>query len=403
MKRELLLFFILTAVVAFGNGLSDSIYSNYYYDAYSVNEIQRAFIEFPRELPGVLCVVIISALSFIGDVRIAFIAQCLSCIGVLALGFFSPSFSIMLIFLFINSLGMHLYMPLADNMCMALAEPGNVGKRVGQYGSVKTAAAFATGILVFVGFKFGFFSFNTDTIVPFVISGVGFAVAGVLVLMLMASLKGKNIIVKRDRKSFVFRKEYKFYYTLTILHGVQKQIAFVFGSWVVIDLLLKGADTMSLLIIGGSFCSMFFFKYVGKWLDTKGVKFMMFVDALSFIFVYTIYGFAVWLIADNILPNNSYMVIVIYVLFILDRLSMQVGVVKAVYLRQIAICPEDVTKALSTGVSLDHVAAIIAAQISGLIWANFGPQWVFFFAAIFSLGNLFVAFKVKDPRNFIEE
>ncbi|MFI3229698.1 MAG: MFS transporter [Bacillota bacterium] len=398
MRRELLLFFILIGVVAFANGLSDSIFSNYYKDAYDINEVQRAFIEIPREIPGLICVLIISALSFIGDFRIAFIAQLLSCIGITVLGFITPSFSIMLIFLFINSLGMHLFMPLSDKIGMSLAEPDKVGVRVGQYGSVKTAVAFFTGILVFVGFYTDFFSFTTDIKWVFVISGIGFFVAAVVAFLLVKETKKNEIVPTKTKFKFLFRKEYKYYYLLTVLHGVQKQIAYVFGSWVIVDLLLKGADVMSLLTIASSFLGIFFFRFVGKWLDTKGIKFMMFFDALSFIFVYTIYGFVVLLITKEVLPDSSFLVMIIYVLFVLDRLSMQVGVVKSVYMRRIALDPSEVTRALSTGTSLDHAAAIIAAQISGLVWAYFGAHWVFFIAAFFSLGNLFVAFKIKEPK-----
>lgn len=77
---------------------------------------------------------------------------------------------------------------------------------------------------------------------------------------------------------------------------------------------------------------------------------------------------------------------------------MQIGVVKSVYLRSIAVNPEEITSQLSAGLSLDHVVAIIAAQISGVVWMLFGPQWVFFTAAFFSLGNLFVAWKIPKDQ-----
>lgn len=399
MNKALLLFFILISVVAFANGLSDSIFSNYYKEAYDINEVQRAFIEFPRELPGVLCIFVIAGLSFIGDIRIAFIAQILSCIGIAALGLFSPTYTVMLIFLFVNSLGMHVFMPLSDTIGMNLAEPDRIGIRVGQYGSIKTAIGFITGIIVFVGFRTEIFSFTTDIILVFVISAIGFLLAAIVAFMLVkeTSKNETKINYKKTKMSFVFKKEYKYYYMLTTLHGVQKQIAYVFGSWVIVDLLLKGADIMSLLTIASSFLGIFFFRYVGGWIQTRGIKFMMYIDALSFIVIYVIYGIAVWKIvgADN---PSTYMIYLIYVLFILDRLSMQVGVVKAVYLKGIAVVPEDVSKALSTGVSLDHIVAILAAQVSGIVWSTFGAQWVFFMAAFFSLGNLFVAYKIKEPN-----
>ncbi|MEG1426735.1 MAG: hypothetical protein RSC76_03515, partial [Oscillospiraceae bacterium] len=140
-------------------------------------------------------------------------------------------------------------------------------------------------------------------------------------------------------------------------------------------------------------------KKVGSWMDKLGIKFMMYVDALSFIIVYVLYGFVVWGIAEKTLPTSGWPVIVVYGLFVLDRLSMQVGIVKSVYLKSIAFHPEEITAVLSTGISLDHVVSILAAQLSGFVWVTFGPQWVFFMAAFLSLGNLFVAFRINPEED----
>ncbi len=393
-SKSMLLFFVLVAIVAIGNGLSDSIYGNYFKDAYDVSATQRAFIEFPRELPGILCVLVIGALSFLGDIRIALLAQIASCIGVSVLGIFSPSFSVMLLFLFINSLGMHIFMPLQDSIGMSLAKKEELGKRVGQFASIKTAMGFLTSTLVFVGFRFGWFSFTSDIKWTFIIASFCFMLAAFLCFLLYKETKGKQTI--RVRKTpFVFRHVYRYFYLLTILHGVQKQIAYVFGSWVLIDLLLKGADIMSLLLIVSSFMGIFFMQKLGLWIDRFGVKKMMYVDALSFIIIYVVYGFVVWGITTKYLPSAGWPVLIVYGLFVLDRLSMQMGIVKSVYLKKIAKDGNDVTAVLSTGISLDHVVSIIAAQVSGYIWVSFGPQWVFFMAAFFSLGNLYVASRIQ--------
>ncbi len=398
-SNNLLLCFVLVAFVALGNGMSDGIYGNYFKDAYNVTTAQRAFIEFPRELPGILCVFIIGALSFLGDFKLAVIAQILACFGLTVLGLFTPSFNIMLIFLFINSLGMHLFMPLQDSMVMSLAEPDQIGKRIGQYSSIKIGIGFLSGIIVFIGFRTGLFSFVSEFKLVFIIGALSFVIATMLALKLVSNTKNLNRPINKNRISLIFRKEYKYYYMLTVLHGVQKQIAYVFGSWVIIDLLLKGADVMSLLVITGNFIGMFFMAKLGKWIDKYGVKSMLYLDALTFIIIYTIYGFIVWNLTGAVDPGSSWMVMVVYLLFISDRLSMQIGVVKSVYLKSIAVDPNEVTATLSTGISLDHMVAIVAAQISGLIWTNLGPQWVFFIAAFLSFGNLFVAWKIEPAKH----
>ncbi len=398
-RKDLLFFFILVAAVGLGNGFSDTIFSNYFKEVYHATATQRAFVEFPREMPGVLCAFAIAAMSALGDLKIAVIAQVCSCVGLIAMGLFTPSFGVMLIFLFISSCGMHLFMPIQDSLGMGLAEKDKIGERIGQYISIKTASGFVAGIIVFFGFRSGVLSFQTPIKWVFVLASIIFAVAAFSSVMLLKTVPKELVPVKKRKFKLVFRKEYKYYYLLTVLRGVQKQVALVFGAWVIVDLLGKGADIMSLLIICASFLGIFFTRYLGRWLDRFGVKRMMYLDALSFIFVYVLYGITVWLITGDFLPKGGWMVLCIYLLFILDRLSMQVGIVQAVYLRSIAISPEDVTPTLSTGLSLDHMVSVLAAQISGLVWTLWGAHWVFFIAAFFSLGNLFVAFKMEDDKS----
>ena len=124
----------------------------------------------------------------------------------------------------------------------------------------------------------------------------------------------------------------------------------------------------------------------------------MYVDALTFIGVYIVYGFVVWGITSNVLSSTGWSIWIVYLLFVLDRLSMQIGMVKSIYLRSIAFNEQDVVSTLSMGISLDHMVSIIAAIAGGFVWSVWGSQWVFFLAAFFSLGNLYVAYKVQPEK-----
>lgn len=395
-RIELILFFILISIVALGNGLSDSIYSNYFKEVYGVTAFQRGLIEFPRELPGILCTVVIGVLGFMGDIRVAFIAQVLSLIGVTMLGLVTPSFGIMLVFLFINSMGMHLFMPLQDAIGMSLAEQDRIGRRMGQYSSVRAAFSLVAALMVFFGFRTGFFTFQEPVKVVFLISGTLFTAAAVITAIMSRRV---NIEIKtRKRRKLVFRKQYKYFYFLTVLKGVQKQIAYVYGTWIIVDLLMKRADTIALLTIAFTFVSIFFLSKLGHWMDRYGIKSMMYFDALTFIIVYLVYGGMVWGIESGTLQNQGWAVWTIYLLYIADRLSMQIGMVNSIYLRSIAVDKEEITSTLSMGVSLDHIISIIAAMIGGFIWTKWGSHWVFFLAALFSVGNLYIAAKVQPEE-----
>ncbi len=393
MKKEIKIYFAILALTAFGLGLTNNVISNFFKDAYQVTAYQRGFLEFPRELPGLISVFVIAALSFLSDIRISIIAQVLSVIGIIALGIYTPSFNIMIIYIFINSLGMHLFFPLQDSIGMELAEKDNIGKRLGQFKGFFTGVQMVASIFVFIGFKAGFMSFETPVKTPFIIAGLLFFGVLVLLVMLDRIVRVNHPHVKQS--GYVFRKEYKYYYVLVVLFGVQKQIMMVYGPWVLIELLSKKADTISILTVIGSFIGIFFIPAIGRWLDTYGVKKLMYVDALSFIGVYLVYGLLAMGYVNGSIKTAGIGMLLAYAIFIIDRMSTQMGIVRTLYLRKIALKPSDVTPTLTLGQSMDHFVSIICAYLGGIIWVAWGPQYIFFLAAGFSLINLYVAYKIE--------
>jgi len=72
-------------------------------------------------------------------------------------------------------------------------------------------------------------------------------------------------------------------------------------------------------------------------------------------------------------------------------MSMQMSMIKTIYLRSISVDESEITSTLSLGMSMDHIVSIICAYIGGIIWIRLGPQYIFFFAAAASLVNLVVS------------
>lgn len=420
---ELKRYLAAIALTALALGFSNDVISNYFKDAYNVTPYQRGLIEFPRETPGVLCYLVITALSGLGDLRVAIIAQALSLVGIGALGLASPGFTVMLAFVFVNSMGMHLFMPLQDSIGMSLVRKGKLGTMVGKFKGVSTAFQMAAAVAVFLGFRGGVFSFTSG--IKWIFLASAFLLGAVLVLLISLERGTRRGWEKKDASlppesaagsaatapgaagsasgpkkrgaRLVLRKEYRLYYTLAIMFGVQKQIMMVYGPWVIIDLLGKKADTMALLGITGSFLGIFFIPALGRALDRFGIKAMLYADALSFIFVYLLYGLVAGGYASGALPVVGLAAFLAYAVFIVDRMSTQMGFIRTVYLRTIAVDPSDVTPTLSLGISMDHVVSIACAYLGGIVWTAWGPQYVFYLAAALSLVNLFVAIRVKIP------
>lgn len=393
---EIKTYFVVLALTALALGFSNDIFANYFKDAYGVTPYQRGLIEFPRELPGILTTFVIAILAGFSDIKIAIIAQILGFAGITVLGFATPTFNLMLFFLFVNSLGQHIFMPLQDSIGMNLVRKGGLGTMMGKFKGVTTAFQMAGAVIVFFGFRFGFFSFAVKTKIVFILAAV--LLAGVLIALVVLENMLKAEKVTHERLRFVFRKEYKFYYTLVIMFGVQKQIMMVYGPWVIIELLGKKADTLAILGIIGAFLGMFFIPALGRWLDKFGIKAMLYADALSFIGVYILYGIVSGGYASGSIPTIGWWCFLAYAVVVFDRMSTQMGIIRTVYLRTIAVDPRDVTPTLSLGMSMDHTVSIICAYAGGIVWTLWGPQWIFYLAAALSFVNLFVAIRVKIPE-----
>jgi len=395
-KQDLILFFIVVAAINIALGFSDGLFSNYFKDVYNVDGYGRGLIEFPRELPGILCFFLVSALAFLGDITIAIVAQALAAIGLTVLGFITPTFGMMLVFLFTGSLGVHLYMPVRDSIGMALAEPDKVGKRMGQFAGVRFACLMVSGIAVFFLFRFGVFSFEHDIKWTFIVSAAFYLVALALLIKLKRDVG--QVRSKRGKFKLLFRKEYKYYYIIAIVFGVQKQVMLVFGPWVLIETLSQQVDTIVLLGIIAAALGMVFMPLLGRWIDRFGVKRLLFVDAISFIAVYICYGLLCQSFASGALATIGFPVVLTAALFVVDRLSSQMGIIRTIYMRSIAVKQSDIMPTLSLALGLDHVVSIIVGVTGGLVWVTLGSQYIFYIVAAFSLVNLFVAIRVKEPK-----
>ena len=154
-KRAARLFVLVLICVGVAESLGAKNFSNYYNEVFHITAVQRGFLEIPRESPGILCMVLVAALGSLGNIWMSVISQLLSLIGLVVMGCMSPTYGVMLVFLFIQSLGSHFFMPLSDTLSMELSEKGKVGTGLGRFKGVTTMSAMVSACVVFVGFRFG--------------------------------------------------------------------------------------------------------------------------------------------------------------------------------------------------------------------------------------------------------
>ncbi len=387
-RRAVRLFLAVLALTALANGLGNNIFSNYFNEVFHIDSVQRGFIEIPRESPGILCMVLVAALGLLGNLWMSVVAQALILIGFLVMGWLSPSYGTMLVFLFIHSLGMHLFMPLSDAISMDLAEKGRVGSTLGKFKSVDTLFNMLAAVMVFFGFRTGFFSFASKTIPPFAIGAAATAGAVILLTVMALSVPRKSGI---QNHKLLFRKRYMPYYMVTLAYGCQKRIKIVFAPWVIINLLGQGADTVALLTIVVHLAGTWLSPVLGSMLDRLGVKKMLWIEAVYIVISFSLMGLLAGMLSGGSFDLGDWQTWLVFGAYVLCILFERFNMVHSYMMRSIALDPGEVTQTLSVGVSVDHVMAIIASPIMGLIWNAWGVQYVFHLAAVFALFQIAAA------------
>ena len=84
--KKLFMYAILCLSLAVG--LSSGVFSNYFKEVFAVDSVQRGLLEIPRETPGILCVVILTALSGLGNLSLMVMAYGFCTLGLAVLGLY---------------------------------------------------------------------------------------------------------------------------------------------------------------------------------------------------------------------------------------------------------------------------------------------------------------------------
>jgi predicted MFS family arabinose efflux permease len=383
LPRELKLFMSATVIMGMAFSIYDSTFNNFLNSKFTMTGFQRSFLEIPRELPGVLVVIVTAMVWFLCSRRLAGYAMLLGAIGTILIGFAAPEYAMMTIWLFIFSMGQHIWLPLQSSIGMELAKDGKVGARLGQLNSLKNLAAIIGSFIVFAGFRFLHFNFHT----AFIITAV------LLVLTAVLFFKMSPQPSRKPGSFLKLHKEYNLYYFLSILFGSRKQIFITFAPWVLVTVFKQPTQTMATLLMMGGIIGIFFQPLLGKMIDKLGEKIVLEAEAVLLVFVCLGYGFARF-----VLPEAAALSVT-FICFLLDQVLISVNMARATYINKIALQPADVQPALTFSVTLDHIFSISIALIGGAIWNAFGYQYVFLIGVFIAIINFFAATKISIPEN----
>ena len=383
-------FFLSVALWGVAFGCFQAVVNNYLTDIHDFSELERGWLEFFREMPGLMLVFMLAALHKAGNWKVMKIGALIACLGVAAL--MIPAGKIwVILFIMIWSTGEHLMMPVRQALTMELAAPGKGGAALGLVSGTVNIGTVA-GSLIVAGIFFAAVDLLGITGKLPVYDLVWLVIALLAGASLAAMMLPKNVDSPARRPRLYFNWKYKVFYALELFYGARKQIFLTFAPFVLVR--VYGFDTalMAALFALAAGINIFAAPLVGKLTDRIGYRYVMIYDTVVLFFVCLFYGYAgSWF-------SKEVALWVVGINFLLDAVISTTSLATNLYVKDISDDRDELTSTLSTGISINHLVSIIAAPVGGWIWYKAGVGTLFAVAAVMALLNTACAFFVRPPQ-----
>ena len=376
-------FFLSVAIWGVAFGCFQAVVNNYLTDIHNFTELERGWLEFFREMPGLLLVFMLALLHKAGNWKVMKLGALIACLGVAALMIPADKVWVILLIM-VWSAGEHLMMPVRQALTMELAAPGKGGVALGLVsGAVNVGTVAGSLIVAFIFFAAVNLLGVADKL--YVYNAVWLVIALLAGGSLYAMLIPKNADSPARRPRLYFNIKYKIFYALELFYGARKQIFLTFAPFVLIKVYDFDTALMAVLFAVAAGINIIAAPLVGKLTDRIGYRNVMIYDTVILFFVCLLYGYA-----GDLFPR-SIAVWVVGANFLLDSIISTTSLATNLYVRDISDDRDELTSTLSTGISINHLVSIIAAPVGGWIWLKFGVGALFAVAAVMAVFNTLCA------------
>ena len=386
-------FFTSIMVWGVGVGCFQAAMNNFLSEVHGMDSFDRGILEFFREFPGLMLVFILALLHKMSDWKIMRLGTLISMVGaallVIPLERFSAGKAAVTLVIMLWSTGEHLVLPVRSTIAMQVAKPECAGRSLGlltgshNFGMV-TGSAIVMAIFFVGGRRFGFGG-------TALFDAVWVLIACLMLVSLLStfSRNAPNIPSKRPR--LYFARKFSKFYALELFYGARKQIFLTFAPYVIIKVYHFPTESMALLFGICAAVNIFGAPQIGKLCDKWGYRNVMIWDTVVLCGVCLLYGFA-----GRIFPPGVALAVVC-VNFLFDAVISTTAMATSIYVRDLARNPDEITATFSTGLSINHLISILIAPLGGWVWARFGVEWLFSFAAMMAVCNTLFAMTIPKP------
>jgi predicted MFS family arabinose efflux permease len=388
--RGLLLITITTAAVGFAMAAQGNIVANYFENVLNLSGPEFGYITAIREIPGFLLIFLTALFYRLSLPRLTAGALVLLTIGYGLFGLSSSLWSVAP-WVIISSIGYHTWLQTQYALGMSLTSEKKAGSILGHISAVASGGGLVAMIVILITFHFGWMNYWST----FVLCGLLAFVGACAILTFPILRDGLPDTQPRQREPIVLRREYGYYYLLSLLDGGRQQIFFSFGLWVLVNRYQLDVPAISMVLIVVSVLNTVFGRAIGRMFDRYGEKPMLTAVNIGYVIALCGYG----------LIDNLYVALACYIIYsIIFPIS---GIGAATYLRKVAVADE-LAPSLAMGVTLQHAAAVVVPMVTGYILNFIGYQLPFLVAAGFACLTFVATQRLdpgqqKSPRRIAEE
>lgn len=357
---------VATLATGFAMSAQQNVVANYFEDEIGLAGPQFGYITAIREVPGFLLIFLTALFYRLSLPRLTASALVLLALGY---GFFgvSNSFWTVAPWVVISSMGYHTWLQTQYALGMSLTVESKSGSVLGRLTAINSAGTLAAMLVVLAGFHFGWLSYRST----FVLCGVLALVAAVAIFYFPHLQNGEVQVRAAQRDRIVLRRDYRYYYVLSLLDGGRQQIFFSFGLWVLVHHFGLDVPVISAILLLATTLGMLSASWVGRMLDQYGERRML--ALVNVAYVVALAGYA--------LVDNVTVVAACYVVYMLVFPLSAMGA--ATYLRKVAPMDE-VAPSLAMGLTLQHAAAIAVPVATGYVLNYVGYRLPFLIAGLFA-------------------
>ena len=386
-------FFTSILIWGVGVGCFAAAMNNFLSEVCHMDSLDRGWLEFFREMPGLALVFLLALLHKMSDWKVMRLGTLVSMAGaallLLPLENYATGKLAVTLLIMLWSTGEHLVLPVRSTIAIQVAKPERAGRSLGFLTGCHNFGAVAGSLIVMGIFFCGrrFLHLQNQTL---------FNVLWVLIAALMLlsfattfSKEAPNVPSKRPR--LYFDRKFGKFYALELFYGARKQIFLTFAPYVIIREYGFSTASMALLFGVCAAANIVGAPLIGRLCDKWGYRNVMIWDTVVLFFVCLMYGFAGRLFA----PGVALAVVCLNYFF--DAVISTTAMATSIYVRDLSKNSDEITATFSTGLSINHLISILVAPLGGWAWKNFGVEWLFSFAAAMAVCNTLFALTIPKP------